>query len=295
MPPHRKRLTKRRPITLSASHTALNRSGSNGANNEASIYTKPNNQLIRRYHTLNKELAQCEATNNTIRACEIRDELKTLGGLDAYQSASVKGASFIRGGDTSRWLIKQLTSLDVRSKISTDKLRLLDVGALAANNYYRESAWIEVDAVDLNPREKGIRQGDFITMSPPEQLNDRYDIICLSLVVNFVGDIKARGTMLRRVIEFLRPNGAGYLFLVLPLPCINNSRYLDHDLLIDIMKTIGMDQLVAHHFSSRLAYYLFQRDTTSACSLASANTSKKFTKKEIRPGGKRNNFCIVLD
>lgn len=50
-----------------------------------------------------------------------------------------------------------------------------------------------MDAVDLNPREKAIRQGDFITMASPNSIEDRYDIVCLSLVVNFVGDIKSRG------------------------------------------------------------------------------------------------------
>ncbi|RKP24286.1 hypothetical protein SYNPS1DRAFT_17433, partial [Syncephalis pseudoplumigaleata] len=111
-----------------------------------------------------------------------------------------------------------------------------------------------------------------------------------SLVVNFVGDIRARGRMLQRVPDFLRPGGAQYLFLVLPLPCINNSRYMDHDRLVEMLASIGLNRLVAHHHSSRLAYYLFQRDAATV-----ATRSARFTKKEIHPGGKRNNFCIVID
>jgi 25S rRNA (adenine2142-N1)-methyltransferase len=81
--------------------------------------TKPNNQLIRKYHTLNKALSLCEKRKDEKRAAEIRAELEALGGLDAYQQASVKGASVVRGGDTSRWLVKTIGALKLRPQVST--------------------------------------------------------------------------------------------------------------------------------------------------------------------------------
>ncbi|RKP08494.1 putative methyltransferase-domain-containing protein [Thamnocephalis sphaerospora] len=279
MPPMRKRRVKQ-PVTavpqIRVASTAAAKAG----------ITKPNNQLIRRYHTLNKELSRCDAQQDQARIAEIRAQLEELGGLEAYQAASAKGASTIRGGDTSRWLIKTIMTLKLRPTSGTEKLRLLDVGALAGDNYRKERAWIADDAVDLNPREASIQRGDFLLMPAPATSAARYDIVCLSLVVNFVGDIKQRGAMLRRVTEFLRPDGAGLFYLVLPLPCVTNSRYLDHDHLVAIVAATGLGTLLKHHHSTRLAYYLFH---------AGRKRSLAFPKREVRSGAHRNNFCIVLE
>jgi hypothetical protein len=64
-----------------------------------------------------------------------------------------------------------------------------------------------------------------------------------------------------------------------------------------MLTSIGLSRLVAHHFSSRLAYYLFQQDDTAATTSSNTCTPSngKFAKQEIHPGGKRNNFCIVID
>lgn len=42
------------------------------------------------------------------------------------------------------------------------------------------------------------------------------------------------GRMLQRAHEFLVPDG--YLFLALPLPCVENSRYFNHDQLKAVME-----------------------------------------------------------
>lgn len=97
-------------------------------------------QLIRRYHTLNKELSQCLAridastnssqsghgsgyqrsqgprytaqqkANDLARIAAIRQEMDDLGGLDMYQKASTLGQSKQRGGDSSKWLIPVIES-----------------------------------------------------------------------------------------------------------------------------------------------------------------------------------------
>src|SRR5687768_3243644 len=94
--------------------------------------------------------------------------------------------------------------------------------------------------------------------------------------------------MLKRTIQFLNPE-RGLLYLVLPLPCIRNSRYMDHEHLIHIMTTIGYQSSPTYHFSKKLAYYAFQLDNTTK------NKLKSMIPKKLRhdkPG--RNKYCGEL-
>lgn len=98
--------------------------------------------------------------------------------------------------------------------------RLLDVGALKHDNYASSKAFIEATPVDLHSRHVQIIQQDFLKIDPasdtpfhhsvPSNLN--WDIISLSLVLNFVPDPQERGRMLRLARDLLAPNGL--LFVV---------------------------------------------------------------------------------
>ncbi|KAJ2710888.1 25S rRNA (adenine2142-N1)-methyltransferase, partial [Coemansia sp. Cherry 401B] len=163
-------------------------------------------------------------------------EMAQMGGLDWYQKASLLGQSKQRGGDTSRWLVPKLRELNLDKR--DDKLRMLDVGALSRLNYAKERTWIDVTPIDLNSQEPGIYQQDFLDIElgqrPDTDLNAEdgqhddgdggnsddgddngkpagnpkneilcrlqtpFHIICLSLVVNFIGDPVKRGDMLRQ-------------------------------------------------------------------------------------------------
>jgi 25S rRNA (adenine2142-N1)-methyltransferase len=112
-----------------------------------------------------------------------------------------------------------------------------------------------------------------------------FNVVCLSLVINFVPDAALRGLMLLRTREFL--SDSGLLYVVLPLPCLNNSRYLTHELFVEILKSMQME-LEQHHFSNRIAFYLFRRNDNLEF------TRKDYPKKLLKPKGKRNNFCIVV-
>lgn len=152
-------------------------------------------RLIRRFHVLNKELAKCRADPETPkqREVEILKEMDSLGGLDWYQKASKLGQSKARGGDSSKWLIQTLKSHCKESIDSTTKpIKVLDVGAVAPDNYKQYSSWITAKPIDLNPQHPDIQKQDFLQMKPPTEEN-KFDIVCLSLVVNFVGDPKDRG------------------------------------------------------------------------------------------------------
>ena len=112
-------------------------------------------------------------------------------------------------------------------------------------------------------------------------------MISLALVLNFVASPQARYEMLKRTTLFLRKSNEGdvfpALFVVLPLPCVENSRYLTMEHFLSIMSSLGY-QLKESKQSKRIAYWLFH--WTGVVKETSWN------KKIIREGDKRNNFAI---
>ncbi|KAK6349765.1 hypothetical protein TWF696_006041 [Orbilia brochopaga] len=153
-----------------------------------------------------------------------------------------------------------------------------------------------------------------------EACEEGYDIISCSLVLNYVPTPAGRGDMLKRIARFAAhnlhrrtlhqqpvdnsngtssgntTNGNGSdsggnavfpaLFLVLPAPCVTNSRYLTEDHLQRIMASLGYE-LLRRKLSPKLAYYLWR--------YVGNGTGGTFKKVELRPGGKRNNFAIVVE
>lgn len=66
------------------------------------------------------------------------------------------------------------------------------MGALRPDNYASCSAWMDVTPIDLHSRHPSILEQDFLEMD--EDTNrEQWDLISLSLVVNFVPDVKDRG------------------------------------------------------------------------------------------------------
>lgn len=71
-------------------------------------------------------------------------------------------------------------------------VRVLEVGALKPDNYASCSSWMDVTSIDLHSRHPAIREQDFLEMS--QDVNkEKWDLISLSLVVNFVPEPKDRG------------------------------------------------------------------------------------------------------
>jgi 25S rRNA (adenine2142-N1)-methyltransferase len=132
-----------------------------------------------------------------------------------------------------------------------------------------------------------------------------YDVVSLSLVVNYVPEPKGRGDMLRHSARFLRqgmhpklPGSKMYdmlpaLFLVLPLPCLDNSRYLTEEKLKSIMASLGYEISKVKR-SGKLYYSLWRLNRHGSVSSGAAQQTS-FKKEELRKGKDRNNFCIVLE
>ena len=307
--------------------------------------------------------------------------------MTLYQAASTAGQGRERGGDTSGVLVAWLRDSEgvlprprrlghsnaledgggggVKKYASADAaapplLRILEVGALSPHNALNIPGVTSVRRIDLHSQHPTlIEEVDFMQLDPEtdeyewqgqgQGLRRGYDIVSLSLVVNFVGDPRVRGEMLRHTVGFLRGSHSGVvgegevkkkqgdrqlkkqgerqlkkqgerevneqqgdndgqellllpaLFLVLPLPCVDNSRYLTEELLTAILEALGYQKTRVKR-SGKLYYSLWRLsypsradDDNLDASVGEEKRRAVFKKQELRKGTDRNNFCIILD
>lgn len=285
---------KSRPRLLSSTRPS-------NARPRPSLSSQKARTLVRTHHTLRKQLSNALAQGDDRDAVRLKAEIEASGGLRKYQEASIIGQSAERGGDTSKVLMEWLMGITSSARLveAHYKLRMLEVGALKPDNACSRSGLFEMQRIDLHSQHPDIEQQDFMQMQlpKPETLCEQgYNLVSLSLVVNFVGDPTQRGDMLKRVGSFLRPytggreDLAGYapaLFLVLPASCVTNSRYLDEERLERIMESIGYKR-AKRKLSSKLVYYLWRYEQRNI------NMARVFKKEQLRSGSSRNNFAIVL-
>jgi 25S rRNA (adenine2142-N1)-methyltransferase len=259
---------------------------------QPTLSSKATRTLIRTHHTLLKAHASALSSNDTAKAATIAAEITASGGLESYQLASTLGQSLSRGGDSSRILVSWLQPAFATAQANGTRLRMLEVGALSVSNACSRVPCLDIDRIDLHSQMPGIREIDFMELSPPATEDEKYHLVSLSLVLNFVPEASARGEMLRRIPKFLRraTDVAGgfpsYLFFVLPLPCVENARYMDQAKLGAIMESLGFTNAFVKK-TAKLYYSLWRYDEER-------KEEQTFAKKELRAGGKRNNFAIVL-
>ncbi|KAI9037374.1 25S rRNA (adenine2142-N1)-methyltransferase [Aspergillus affinis] len=259
----------------------------------AALSSKATRNLIRSHHRLLKRRAQAQQAGDELLVNQLDREIRENGGLESYQLASKLGQSRERGGDSSKVLVNWLGPHLPRGKDTQARLRVLEVGALSTKNACSTNQSLEVTRIDLNSQGPGILKQDFMERPLPHDDADRFHIISLSLVLNYVPDAIGRGEMLKRCVAFLTssspsdsiPPVTPRLFLVLPAPCVNNSRYLTHGRLHDIMTSMGFS-LSENKETSKLIYQLWEYNHKfQPCSW----------KKELLNDGKtRNNFAITV-
>ncbi|SCV00609.1 LAME_0G10880g1_1 [Lachancea meyersii CBS 8951] len=187
----------------------------------------------------------------------IMSEINERGGLQNYQIASTIGQDKNRGGDSSKILIKWFQAV----RDPGHQYRALELGSLSAKNAISTSGTFKlVVRIDLNSNDPvNIQRQDFMERPIPENDSERFDLISCSLVLNFVPNPRLRGQMLMRLNSFLRQDvKSAYVFLVLPLPCVANSRYMTETRLCDIMAHLGY-RTINQHKSHKIIYLLFER------------------------------------
>lgn len=259
-----------------------------------SMSRKASRALISSHHQLEKMRHQALAKGDKQTETKIAAELANLGGLDHYQKASLQGQSIDRGGDTSKILLAWLPVAEIRA--GGRQPRVLEVGALSTRNACSTSGLFDMVHIDLNNQETGIQKQDFMERPLPESDADRFDMISLSLVLNFVPDAARRGQMLLRTLSFLRPTDIAdqtteaffpSLFVVLPRSCVDNSRYFTDKRFEKLMTPLGYAKIRAKS-TQKLVYSLWRRVSTKPVGPID------FVKKEVNPGRTRNNFAITM-
>jgi len=247
--------------------------------------------FIRSFHGLLKKHAQLQGltrnSENVKALADVDREIEELGGLAAYQRMSSIGQGDDRGGGSEKVLISWLREMGMSSRESSSKLRLLEVGALKHDNFRSCTSWIDVSPMDLRSRHPAIIEQNFLLMDSEVEHHEKWDIISLSLVVNFVPEPRDRGRMLCMAHEMLSPEGL--LFLALPLPCVENSRYLTFQHLTALIGVIGFVEIHERwKKNGKMAYWLYRKAGKGN------QVMKDFQKKIVFRQGNRNNFCILL-
>ena len=262
-----------------------------------SMSRKASRTLINQHHQLEKKLRQAVQKGDQQAEAAVAAEISILGGLDRYQQASLQGQSNDRGGDTSKVLLEWLPLSTLGGADS--KARMLEVGALSTRNVCTSSGIFDMVHIDLNSQEPGILKQDFMARPLPRSEDEKFDVISLSLVLNYVPEPEERGRMLLRTTSFLRspqtsvgaPISSDFtkdipsLFVVLPRSCVDNSRYFTQGRFVELMTSVGY-KLAQSKNTQKLAYSLWTRISNSQL--------VSFSKREINPGRNRNNFAITL-
>lgn len=315
---------KRRQPLLSNTRPPLNHSHATVSTSLSSSLTRT---IIRKHHTLQKRLASALSTGDNQLITSLRAQIEANGGLALYQRASILGQSAERGGDSGIVLKRWISEAFPRGAESREqkaqyeprknmKIRILEVGALKVDNVCSRTSYFSVERIDLQSQHPEINTQDFMQRPLPSTSEDSFDIVSLSLVLNYVGTPAGRGEMLLRVEKHLRrpkiylsggndlQEGAiaprsdqegslllPSLFLVLPAPCVTNSRYLNEDKLETMLNSLGYE-MARKKLSANLIYYLFRLVQGHETSVNMKG--QRWKKEEIRKGGKRNNFAIVF-
>lgn len=217
-------------------------------------------------------------------------ELTDSQGLANYQMASKMGQDSKRGGDSSKILIEWMK--EIISKEDKKAMRALEIGSLSSRNKISTSGIFNpVVRIDLNNSndEEGIIRQDFMKRPIPKDESDKFDLISCSLVLNFVPTPIGRGEMCERFEQFLKKEGKGYVFIVLPLPCLANSRYMTSGRFHSMMKSIGYNNL-QYKEAKKVCYMLYERETDDSITKRLPFTKKK----QCRDGPGMNNFNIML-
>ncbi|GMI23864.1 hypothetical protein TrCOL_g4462 [Triparma columacea] len=168
---------------------------------------------------------------------EIDDKLEELGGRKSYQEASQLNTSVF---STSKWVVGRLgamgilegkvleeTSTKKPKKLKRRPISVLEVGCI--NTQLQDASRkpgvrMNVRSIDLRSTSSQVEVADFNAL-PIEEEEERYDAIVCSMVINCVPTAVSRGEMLTRLRRFTKVGGV--VFLMLPLMCVNRSKYLD--------------------------------------------------------------------
>ena len=326
-PPRAKPKLNEASITSKRTSTKNSSGGSDIVNLRPTLFksTAESQKIVSTYHVLMKHREQILAKtiglsesekSEKIQAIDLK--IKNMGGIERYQQASMYGASTHEnaGFNASLWVTTELRRQKIMS--GTSNLKILDVGAID-DQYLSYKDFLEVTSIDINPQSKSVKKYDFFDFAVDYIMGEKdmglggqnapYDVIVLSLVLNFVGCPRRRGDMLALCAHPKILKEQGLVFVVIPAACVENSRYMELSTLIDLMDSLHFS-LVSTKTTKALLLCVFRlrnakqwwssQAATPPAAVRGDNASffdygaKGFPRRKVRGGKQRNNFSIIL-
>ena len=121
-----------------------------------------------------------------------------------------------------------------------------------------------------------------------------YDVVVNSMVINCVTAPSDRGLMLLRCYKLLRPGGL--CFLTLPKLCLNQSKYITRALFEDILtKGIGFELSKDAKDSPKIAFFVLRRPLVNNRKGGKSQSDRFRTMVDLKSNKKyRNTFAVTL-
>jgi 25S rRNA (adenine2142-N1)-methyltransferase len=190
-----------------------------------------------------------------------------------------------------------------RKRAERRPTRILEVGAInlelsnaAKVNASAHRQGIVVRAIDLHAMHSEIEEADFLEISVSSRIENRYDVIVCSMVLNCVTSPTHRGDMICRLYHFLSPGGL--CFLTIPRSCLTLSPHMNHSRFQEALQGTGFELLETKE-SPKISFFTCRRPE-NVNSLSEATHADKISAFQrlnpIRQGRKyTNDFSVILN
>ena len=200
-------------------------------------------------------------------------------------------------------------------------VRLLEIGAINTE-LLQANGSLNVTAIDLRSSHPDIQEADFLSVPIKSSVNnsdlpdyyhsgdfgkktkkkmvsidESYDTIVCSMVLNSVSNPSDRGRMLLRMYNLL--DNGGFCFITLPILCLNCSKYINRNIFENMMKSVGF-QIYEKKESPKIAFWVLNKIDKSKVDrrtrhASSCNESEWKQLQKIRQGKKySNDFAVIL-
>jgi 25S rRNA (adenine2142-N1)-methyltransferase len=242
-------------------------------------------QISTSYHSTSKWVLGCLARNGWLYG--IADTTQNNAANCVDRRIDRRPTRILEIGAINTELIDAAAALAPVSEEVTMIDISTDLKALMKKKYC-----LQVRAIDLHSSHDSVEQVDFLSLplQSDNVIEDKYDVIVCSMVLNCVPSPIKRGEMLLRVVHFLRPGGL--VFITLPKACLNLSPYLDFEKFTQLLRFIGLEVINHSKDTPKLAFFIGKKTVNFK---PITNDPTWFQVNKIRQGKKyRNVFSILL-
>jgi 25S rRNA (adenine2142-N1)-methyltransferase len=243
-------------------------------------------QISTSYHSTSKWVLGCLAQNGWLYGIFDGDENDVAS--RGKRRNGRRPTRLLEIGAINTELIDAAAPLDPVAKGVTGNV--FDCNSNQGGLNSKKNHCLYVRAIDLHAMHDSIEQVDFLSLPMRNDIEEKYDVIVCSMVLNCVPTPLKRGEMILRIVHFLRPGGLVYI--TLPKTCLNLSPYLDYEMFTKLLCHTGLQLVDCPKDSPKLAFFIGRKFVSSIPRMF----NPKWTKVcEIRQGRKyRNDFSILL-